>query len=257
MTSEENLLKEKEKEANQKEYKPLNPRITNFNDAPKHLQRNKFIQTGYRVDYDFLLAIKSLFQTHNELINSWSHIYGTLIFLLFTLYTLNVFYENYSKVDFGDILVWTIYMISVLNTFISSTVYHLFGLCHHDTKIFRVCYCMDVSAVGGIVCGSFFPGYYYWMYKHENWRIIYISIFGVFMFLAMGFPYASGILPKKLFENLRTTLFVGMIVAGVGPLVHLHLLDGGYVTYERTKFVLYGCINMGLFYGIGIKICTW
>jgi hypothetical protein len=44
---------------------------------------------------------------------------------------------------------------------------------------------MDVSAVGGIVCGSFFPGYYYWMYKHENWRIIYISVFAVFMILAM------------------------------------------------------------------------
>jgi hypothetical protein len=61
-------------------------------------------------------------------------------------------------------------------------------------------------------------------------------------FTFRGFPYASGMLPKHLFENLRTFLFIGMIVAGVGPLIHLHVLDGGYVTFERTKFVLFGCI---------------
>ena len=135
---EERLSKEKQKE--NKETKILNPRITNFNDAPKHLQRNKFILTGYRVDYDFILALKSLFQNHNELINSWSHIYATFMFFLFTIYTLNIFYENYSKIDVGDILCWSIYLLSILNTFISSSIYHLFGLCHHDTKVFRVCY---------------------------------------------------------------------------------------------------------------------
>ena len=67
-----------------------------------------------------------------------------------------------------------------------------------------------------------------------------------------GFPYTSGIIPKSLFENLRTFLFVGMIFSGFGPLIHLHILDGGYITFGRTKFILFGCINMGFFYGIGM-----
>jgi predicted membrane channel-forming protein YqfA (hemolysin III family) len=134
-----------EKQKLKKNQKILNPRITTFEDAPKHLQRNPFILTGYRVDFDIAMALKSLFQNHNELVNSWSHIYGTILFLLFSIYTFNIFLENSSKIDFGDILCWSVYLLSVLNTFLSSSIYHLVGLCHHNTKVFRVCYWFDDS----------------------------------------------------------------------------------------------------------------
>ena len=45
--------------------------------------KNAFIESGYRINVtNFKIAFKSLFQVHNELINTWSHLIGCLIALI-------------------------------------------------------------------------------------------------------------------------------------------------------------------------------
>ena len=51
-------------------------------EAPDFLQDNEYIKSGYRIDHNsFCLAAKSLFTCHNESVNVWSHLIGTLCFL--------------------------------------------------------------------------------------------------------------------------------------------------------------------------------
>ena len=44
-----------------------------FNCMPEHLQLNKYIHTGYRVDLSTWECLKSLFYLHNESFNVYSH----------------------------------------------------------------------------------------------------------------------------------------------------------------------------------------
>lgn len=52
-------------------------------EAPEFLKDNEYIKRGYRIDHHtFCLTFKSLFTCHNESVNVWSHLCGSLIFLL-------------------------------------------------------------------------------------------------------------------------------------------------------------------------------
>ena len=48
---------------------------------------NKYIMTGYRLNYDtHWKAFMSLFELHNETGNVWSHLLGALLFVFMTYY---------------------------------------------------------------------------------------------------------------------------------------------------------------------------
>jgi len=51
-------------------------------EAPEFLQDNEFIKNGYRIDHNSCcVAAKSLFTCHNESVNVWSHLIGSVCYL--------------------------------------------------------------------------------------------------------------------------------------------------------------------------------
>jgi hypothetical protein len=49
---------------------------------------NEYIATGYRINFNSIRKIlKSLFIVHNESVNVWSHLLGSILFLAMILYT--------------------------------------------------------------------------------------------------------------------------------------------------------------------------
>ena len=53
-------------------------------EAPEFLLDNEYIEDGYRIDHDSCCkATKSLFTCHNESVNIWSHLMGSLVMLTF------------------------------------------------------------------------------------------------------------------------------------------------------------------------------
>ena len=47
---------------------------------------NKYILTGYRINYDSWPAIlKSIFQWHNETMNIWTHLVGFIVYVIILL----------------------------------------------------------------------------------------------------------------------------------------------------------------------------
>lgn len=57
--------------------------IGHFSEAPGHSTGNRFIRTGYRINFASAKAIfKTIFMIHNESINIWSHLLGALFFVL-------------------------------------------------------------------------------------------------------------------------------------------------------------------------------
>ena len=63
--------------------------IENFNQAPKFLQENEYIQNGYVINCtSFKKALRCLFKFHNETINTWTHLLGAIFFICLIFYTL-------------------------------------------------------------------------------------------------------------------------------------------------------------------------
>ena len=64
------------------------PFIGEIHEAPLYLHENVDIERGYRINFkSYALAYKSLFILHNESVNVWSHLCGSVVFMVLIFYT--------------------------------------------------------------------------------------------------------------------------------------------------------------------------
>jgi adiponectin receptor len=171
------------------------PRLGTFADAPKYMQDNEYVVKGYRIDYGVAEIFKSLLNFHNETINIWSHLVGTLIFVFLIIYV--AVFVSQRITDLTDILVGTItttysYASTTLSRFITasnpnsvevitdlpkcifiyagplyvhigsaifclmcSSTFHLFH-CYNE-KLFNLLSRFDYSGIAILICGSTYP----------------------------------------------------------------------------------------------------
>ena len=58
--------------------------IGSYIEAPGHLQDNEFIKYGYRIEHKTCCQVSSsLFTCHNETVNIWTHLIGSIVMLGF------------------------------------------------------------------------------------------------------------------------------------------------------------------------------
>ena len=76
--------------------KTLKLSVGTFQDAPKFIQDNEYIKNGYILNCNtYYKTFKSLFICHNELINIWSHLLSSIIFMFLVWYTSH-FISNFN-----------------------------------------------------------------------------------------------------------------------------------------------------------------
>lgn len=57
-------------------------------EAPEYLKDNEYIKHGYRINFNSARkVVKSLFMLHNESVNIWSHLLGSLFVIVLVVYT--------------------------------------------------------------------------------------------------------------------------------------------------------------------------
>jgi predicted membrane channel-forming protein YqfA (hemolysin III family) len=100
------------------------PRLAHYMHLPDQEMRNLYIDVGYRLNYRFGEALRSLFEFHNETMNIWSHLLSFLGLLVAGWLTL----ENYTadKTD-TDRLIVILYVAGTGICLLSSVCYHSFG----------------------------------------------------------------------------------------------------------------------------------
>lgn len=99
--------------------------IGTFEDIPKALEPDEYIRSGYRVNCNsFSSSLKSLFLLHNETINIWSHLLGTLASIGLFIYTV-IFITNYRTqiVTFAKYLADMEYQFNILPNDINDRQY--------------------------------------------------------------------------------------------------------------------------------------
>lgn len=111
-----------------------------------------YISHGYRVDYDYIQCLKSLFAVHNETMNIWSHLIGFVCVVVAGIAIL-VEYQT-VEVPFFDRLALAVYIVGAAVCLLFSTIYHLFGCMstEHQEYLFT----LDLSGVACLTGGSLF-----------------------------------------------------------------------------------------------------
>ncbi|KAL0482538.1 hypothetical protein AKO1_014441, partial [Acrasis kona] len=231
--------------------------LSRYEDTPKFLRR-PFIMDHYRVHFSYNLCFASLFKLHNETWNVWTHLIGALIFFLLLIHTIIIFSVGYGTGDFraGDLFVMVVYCILALNCFLSSACYHLFGC--HSAKTWHTCYKCDLSAISGLIGGSFIPALYYNLYCDFAFQIFYIVMICALALLGMSFPFVPMSGNEKytrIFRTIRTTLFVCIVLSAVIPIFHwlVFLLPGHGAGFGVENIIfLCGMLLMLSLYLIGL-----
>ena len=107
----------------------------------------EYIETSYREPKSSILyCFSTLFTIHNELINIWSHLIGSLwiLYLLFTTLT--------TLTNYYDLAIFSIYLTSAFIVCVSSTSFHLF--CCHSESVCKKTQCLDWIVISCLIFSS-------------------------------------------------------------------------------------------------------
>jgi len=64
--------------------------VGSMKEAPSHMVDNEYIHRGYRIGYSNVKSIfGTLFSIHNESINVWSHLLGSILFLVMMVFVVS------------------------------------------------------------------------------------------------------------------------------------------------------------------------
>ncbi len=147
--------------------------IGNKHQAPDWMIDNKYILTGYRINYsDWVSIFESLLECHNETFNVWSHLLGVLLLLLAVILVL-VFWGA------GSLPCWPIivFLFSAISCQFFSALYHL--SCCKNKEFAKKIIRLDFAGINILIAGSGFPLYYYAFYCQIHLAYIYLSLNGV------------------------------------------------------------------------------
>lgn len=213
--------------------------------VPEYM-RYSFITEGYRMNLSFLKSTLSLFKIHNETMNIWTALISFLVFLWIGI---SMIFFGSEEMTFWEKASYVVYASTAIYTFLGSLLYHWFNCISHDHHdcLLR----MDISGIGFLICGSYYPPIYYAFQNHSAFGILYLTC------ITIGCILTSMMLLFPRFSEERYSLFrVGVLgstaLFGIIPLVHLFFLHDGGLQNPIFYGKLLAVLELYLWYGVAV-----
>lgn len=135
-------------------------------------QREDYLHSSYRkVQRSYRASCASLGYVHNETSNILTHAGAAALFAYWARHTYLDVLTRYPTAEFGDYLVFGVYMTSALCCFGFSALFHLFM--DHSQQARQVWLLADQYGVFGLITATFFSGTYYGFYCERHWWKVY------------------------------------------------------------------------------------
>ncbi|KYQ91030.1 hypothetical protein DLAC_07930 [Tieghemostelium lacteum] len=218
--------------------------LTDYQNLPSYLQGNEYITSGYRVNFPFKLCLMSLFKMHNETLNIWTHLIGTIGFFFLMIYTQLTILVDAEPMDK---FIFTIFFFGAISQMLFSTMFHLFCSVSPTTYLWFAR--LDYTGISLMIVGSYFPVLYYIFKCLQPLATLYIT--GISFLGVVG--VIVGMLPIFQTHRFRTFRAVFFIIFGfyiIIPLPHLWVLKG----FSYFAPVLWRLMLMGSIYISGATI---
>jgi len=218
---------------------------TTDHDVPEYMKYN-FVNFGYRMNLSFGQAFLSLFKLHNETLNIWT---ALLSFVVFFVICVRIVFSTSDGMSFWEKGSYVVYTVTAMYTFLGSLMYHWFqcvSKSHHECFLR-----MDISGIGFLIMGSYYPPIYYAFQGAPGYGIFYlasISIMCVVCSIMLLVPRFS----EERYTHFRVLVLSATGLFGIIPLIHLFFLhEGGLqnpIFYGKVMAVL----ELYFWYGLAV-----
>ncbi|TVY82430.1 Adiponectin receptor protein [Lachnellula suecica] len=185
---------------------------------------NHFIETGYRPESNSLQkCLESLLYIHNETVNIYSHLIGSLVFAILPVYFLRTeIPPRYKVATIADLVVCSIYFTGVAVCFFLSATYHT--LMSHSHSMCKTGVKLDFQGVILLMWGASVPLIYYGFYCYSTLQNIYWILLSTFAIACSVFTFQPRF-SEPFLRPLRAATFGCFAISSMVPVVH------GMVTY--------------------------
>lgn len=217
-------------------------------DVEKH-RVYPFIETGYRKKMKCLDCVKSTLFLHNQSLNIWIHLLGSMLFITTAI---DHYMEGRMQQTYTDVFLSIFFFTSCIFMLLLSAIYHTFEPV--NKKIYGITLSCDLIGTAMSIMGSILYGTWVVlrcepMYRNLYSILIVLSVSGmVFTSLqpdmrdnlkivvpVFGFGTASGLLPAIHFATTRTSSNFQGYTALFCVAVALSLMIVGIVIF-MTRF---------------------
>lgn len=146
-----------------------------WDDLPHWRRDNAYITSGYRPSKpSYAHSLLSLSHLHNESVNIWSHLLGSVAALAGALYLYAVVHPRYDSASESDILVFACFFGGAVVCLGMSATYH--ALTSHSEEVSRWGNKLDYTGIVLLIVGSYVPTLYYGFFCHPNLMAVYLYI---------------------------------------------------------------------------------
>ena len=147
-------------------------RLLKWSELPAWRQDNHFIQAYYReTSHSFLISLQSLAYLHNETVNIYTHLVGSLAFTCISVPLYLALASRYSSAATGDVLAFGCFFTGAVLCLGMSGFYHL--ITNHSPRVNSFGNNLDYVGIVFLIVGSYAPSIYYGFYCHPELQVKY------------------------------------------------------------------------------------
>ena len=131
-----------------------------YDDLPHWLRDNPSIQTGYRPpSSSFTASLSSIMHLHNETVNIWTHLLGSVLFLILAVTLYSNVASRYPTATVADISAFSAFFAGATGCLGMSAAYHTIS--NHSEGVAGWGNRADYVGIIGLIVGSFVASCYY------------------------------------------------------------------------------------------------
>ncbi|CAF0816716.1 unnamed protein product [Didymodactylos carnosus] len=221
--------------------------VLDHHNLPQWMRDNEYLLSSHRPPMPSVKqCFKSIFRLHTETVNIWTHLIGTVVFIVLATYYLTV---PSVGTKWEEKLIFGAFFTGAIVCLLCSTLFHTF-YCYSPnvSKFFSK---LDYCGISMLVMGSFVPWLYYAFYCEFGTKVAYLVLIGL---LGIGCIVVSmwDKFSQPDYRTYRALMFIGFGLTGFLPTIHYALLFG--IKHAFTTGALQWLVLMAILYITGASL---
>ncbi|CAM4856985.1 unnamed protein product [Rotaria socialis] len=207
--------------------------VVDHSHLPNWLVDNEFLISGHRPPMpSFKECFASIFRLHTETVNIWTHLLGTLFFIIIAIY---FSLRPSDEVHIEQKLIFGAFFLGAIICLLCSTLYHT--LYCHSPEISKFFSKLDYCGIALLIIGSIIPLLYYQFYCEFGTKVAYLTFIGLLgtgcIVITMWDKFSS-----SQYRVYRALLFITFAVFGFIPTCHY------MIRFVLRRLCIYGRIDV-------------
>jgi adiponectin receptor len=216
--------------------------LIQWHELPLWQQDNHFILSGYRPQSgSYCQSLESLKQVHNETVNIYSHLLGSVLFATLPIYMCSQVYPRCTCAHLGDFVVFSIFFFGIVVCFFFSATFHI--LASHSERVAAFSNHLDYLGIVTLMWGSTIPSIYYGFYDDSQLQRFYWSVVTILAALCIVATLDRRFQQPSL-RQYRVAIYSGLGLSAIVFIIHGLAIHGWETQNHRMSLSWMGLMGI-------------